>query len=106
MTELGEFYRLYDNLMQFWHQIFGGTIHDVSYEKLVSSQEQETRRLLEFCELPWHPDCLTFHQTERRVQTASSVQVRRPIYRDSVALWHKYEQYLSPLKAALAEANH
>jgi len=106
LTELGEFYRLYESLMQFWQQqISGGVIYDLSYERLVSEQEQETRRLLDFCGLPWYQDCLTFHKTQRRVETASSTQVRRPIYRDSVARWQKYEQQLAPLKAALESAS-
>ena len=101
LTELGEYYQLYEDLMQFWHRLFPDDIYDLSYEKLIVDQEKETRRLLDYCGLPWHQACLTFHQTNRPVATASATQVRRPIYNDSIELWRNYEKYLTPLKAAL-----
>lgn len=106
LTELGEYYQLYKDLMQFWHQLFPGAIYDLSYEKLIAHQEQETRRLLDYCELSFHGDCLNFHQTDRVVLTASSEQVRRPIYNDSVELWRNYESQLAPLKKVLGKTEH
>jgi hypothetical protein len=105
LNELGQYYRLYEDLMIFWHRIFPETIYDLSYERLVADQEHETKQLLKYCELPWHRDCLDFYQTKRTVRTASSMQVRRPIYNDSVELWRNYERYLTPLIEALNTTN-
>jgi len=104
LRELGHYYRLYAGLMQHWHTVLPGYIHDVQYESLVADQEAETRRLLDFCGLPWHPACLDFHSTERSVITASHSQVRTPIYRSSLQKWKPYEQYLGPLIEALGDA--
>jgi hypothetical protein len=64
---------------------------------MVADQAGETRRLLEFCGLPWEDTCLRFHETERAIRTASSEQVRRPIYDSSVGVWKQYERELAPL---------
>ena len=102
LRELGHYYRLYEGLMQHWHNVLlPGAIHDVQYESLVTDQEAETRRLLAFCDLPWHPACLDFHKSERAVLTASLSQVREPIYRSSLQKWQAYERYLGPLIEAL-----
>lgn len=102
LHELGEYYLLYQDLMRFWHERYPGVIHRLSYESLVANQEETTRTLLEYCGLPWDEACLHFHKTSRSVKTASSSQVRRPIYKKSVQLWKKYEQELRPLLDALA----
>ncbi len=104
LQELGHYYRLYAGLMAHWHTVLPGYIHDVQYESLVADQETETRRLLDFCGLPWHPACLDFHKTERAVITSSLSQVREPIYRGSLQKWKRYEQHLGPLIAALGDA--
>ncbi len=101
LRELGHYYRLYEGLMQHWHAVLPGYIHDVQYEALVLDQEAETRRLLDFCELPWHARCLDFHKSERAVMTASLSQVREPIYHSSVQKWQAYEAHLGPLIEAL-----
>jgi len=101
LTELGQYYKLYLDLMAYWRDLFPGVIFDLSYEKLVSDQEQEIARLLDYCGLPWNDACLEFHKPERTVRTASKTQVRRPIYRESVKLWKRYEKELQPLMAAL-----
>ena len=106
LTELGEYYQLYEDLMQFWRRLFPKAFYDLHYERLVADQEQETKRLLDYCHLSWQGSCLNFHQTDRPVLTASSAQVRRPIYSDSVALWRYYELQLEPLKKALGKAEH
>ena len=69
----------------------------VHYEQVVADLETQVRRILEFCNLPFEPECLKFHETERAVKTASSEQVRRPIYASSVNLWRNYEQHLGEL---------
>jgi hypothetical protein len=68
---------------------------------MVDDTEAEVRALLDFCGLEYEPACLEFHKTERAVRTASSEQVRQPIYRDATDEWRAYEPHLGPLKAAL-----
>jgi hypothetical protein len=96
--ELGQYYLLYEDLMRHWHGAMPGVIYSIQYEELVADQENQTRKLLEYCGLPWDDACLAFHKTERRVATASFTQVRQPIYRDSVQLWKRYEKQLEPLR--------
>jgi hypothetical protein len=74
----------------------------LSYEALVAEPEMQIRWLVtEACDLPWAPQCLTFHQTQRAIVTASADQARRPIYRSSLERWRRYERHLAPLVAAL-----
>ena len=100
-TNLGYFYRQYERLMDHWHRVAPGSILDVQYEDLVADQETHTRRMLEFCGLDWDENCLDFHKTDRTVQTWSYNQVRKPIYKSSVARWRKFENHLAPLLAEL-----
>ncbi len=101
LNELGQYYNLYLDLMDHWRKIIPEFIYDIRYEELVYDQEDQTRKLLNFCKLPWEESCLSFYKTKRRVATASSLQVRQPIYSDSVQLWKKYEKQLEPLRKAL-----
>jgi tetratricopeptide (TPR) repeat protein len=101
MTELGQYYNLYLDLMEHWRDTLPGFIYDLSYETLVADQENQIRALLDFCNLPWDDACLDFHNTRRKVRTASNAQVRRPIYKDSVKLWKRYERQLQPLRTAI-----
>jgi tetratricopeptide (TPR) repeat protein len=101
MAELGEYYRLYRELMDFWRTVLPDFGLDLKYEQLVNDPQGQTRALLEYCDLPWDDACLDFHRSRRKIRTASSAQVVRPIYRDSVDLWKRYEKYLQPLAAAL-----
>ncbi|MBF0381106.1 MAG: tetratricopeptide repeat protein [Magnetococcales bacterium] len=103
LTEIGEFYRIYADLMRYWHNLFPGEIYDVHYEKLTEKQEEETRKLLDFCELKWDNNCLNFHKTNRSVSTASNYQVRQKIYTSSVNGWRRFESQLQPLITALGE---
>ena len=97
LRTLGQYYRLYQELMEFWNRALPGFIYEQNYEGLVHNQEAQTRGLLEYCGLDWDPACLEFHRTRRRVNTASNAQVTRPIYRDSIDLWKRYEGALRPL---------
>ena len=97
MTELGEYYLQYSRLMDHWHSVLPGFILDVPYEKVVADLDSEVRRILDYCGLPFEDQCLRFHETERAVKTASSEQVRRPIYSSSVNLWRNYEPHLDEL---------
>jgi tetratricopeptide (TPR) repeat protein len=101
LVELGEYYLLYSDLMQHWQENLPGVIYDIDYEKLISDQEDQTRKLLEQCGLPWDDSCLKFHKTERSVQTASSSQVRQPIYSRSVRLSERYGARLEELRGVL-----
>jgi len=104
LADLGHYYNLYQGLMEHWIKVLRIPIHEVRYESLVGNQEDETRRLLEFCNLDWNEACLDFHKTERTVSTASHDQVRRPLYTESIGRWKLYRSHLEPLIAALQEA--
>ena len=83
--------------MNFWKKLIPNYIYDISYEKLVSSQEAETKKLLDFCNLNWDKKCLNFYENKRGIITASFAQARRPIYKDSVKSWQNYKDELFPL---------
>ena len=88
----------YHELMQHWRAVLpAGRVLDVSYESMVGDFENQARRLVEYLGLPWDERCLDFHRNRRIVRTASVAQVRRPIYRTSVARWKPYERHLGPL---------
>ncbi len=97
LVELGEYYLQYRRLMDHWHEVMSGSVLEVRYEDVVADLDHQVRRILEYCELPWEDDCLQFHETERAVKTASSEQVRQPIYSSSVNLWRNYESQLGEL---------
>jgi len=101
LAELGHYYRLYQDLADWWEEILPGHIYRLSYEQLVRETESQVRKLLEYCELPFHENCLSFHRTRRQVKTPSAVQVRQPVYQDSISRWKNYEKHLAPLQEAL-----
>jgi tetratricopeptide (TPR) repeat protein len=102
IDDLTGFYGLYTDLMDFWHQLFPGKIYDICYEDLTTHQEEETKKLLHYCELDWDENCLSFHKNKRTVNTASSIQVRKKMYQGSSEAWKKHEAYLKPLIKALS----
>ena len=95
--DLARFFILYQELMGFWHKSFPNKIHDISYERLTTHQEDETHKLLKYCELDWDNNCLNFHKNTRAVHTASASQVRQKMYQGSSDAWKKYEKFLQPL---------
>lgn len=97
LTELGEYYLEYRRLMDHWHRVLPGNVLDVNYEEVVADLETQVRRMLDYCQLPFEQACLRFHETDRAVKTASSEQVRQPIYTSSVNLWQNYETHLREL---------
>ena len=101
LTEIGEYFLQYQRMMDHWHAVLPGRVLTVQYEELVSDFDNQVRRLLDYCELPWEEACLNFHETDRPVRTASSEQVRQPIYQDAVGFWHRYEQHLDELAEVL-----
>lgn len=101
LEDIGRYYRDYVELMAHFDAVLPGRVHRVIYETVVDDIEAQTRRLLDYCGLPFDPACLRFFENERAVRTASSEQVRQPIYRDAVEHWRNYERWLDPLKRAL-----
>jgi tetratricopeptide (TPR) repeat protein len=101
LTDLGRYYGDYVALIRHFDAILPGRIHRVIYERMVADPETETRALLDYCGLPFEDGCLRFYENDRAVRTASSEQVRRPIFTDAADHWRKYEPWLGPLKAAL-----
>lgn len=104
LTDLGRYYRDYVEVMAHFDEVLPGRVHRVIYEDLVEDTEGEIRRLLAHCGLPFEGACLRFHENDRAVKTASSEQVRRPIYREGLEPWRHYEPWLEPLKEALGPA--
>ena len=100
--DLVEFYGLYRELMDFWHELFPGKIYDINYEKLTTNQKDETKKLLEYCDLEWDENCLNFHTNKRAIKTASASQVRKKMYQGSSEDWKKYEQNIQPLIRGLS----
>ena len=101
LENLGHYYRCYQDLMSHWSQVLPLPIHVVQYEQLIADPETEIRKLIAFLDLPWDARCLAPHLNDRAVATASSVQVREPIYRKSLNRSARFEPYLGPLRAAL-----
>jgi len=101
LSALGSYYRLYQDLMAYWDDLFPGHIHHIRYETLVRDTENQVNLLLAHCGLEFHPDCLAFHRTGRSVSTPSDAEVRKPVYRDAVGRWKCYEKHLRPLQEAL-----
>ncbi|HNP34270.1 MAG TPA: sulfotransferase [Woeseiaceae bacterium] len=101
LTDIGRYYRDYIALMSHWDVVLPGRVHLVDYESIVANTEHEIRRVLACCKLEFEPACLEFYRTRRAVRTASSEQVRQPIYPGALEQWHNYEAHLAPLSAAL-----
>ena len=102
LYECAEYYLEYLRLMTHWDEVLPGRVLRVQYEDVVADLEAQTRQLLEYCELPWEDACLSFHETARDINTASSEQVRVPIYDDAVGYWKNFEKHLDELKEILA----
>jgi len=103
LERIGRYYRDYILLMKHFDEAAPGAVHRVIYEEMVADPETQIRKLLDYCGLPFEEACLNFHETERAVRTASSEQVRQPIYKSGVDQWVNYEPWLGELKAALGD---
>lgn len=103
LLDTGRYYAAFDRLSAHWRATTPSYV-EVRYEDVVEHTEREARRLVEFCGLPWDPRCLAFQDNAAPVATASSAQVRQPIYRTSLERWRRYERELAPLRALLDEA--
>jgi tetratricopeptide (TPR) repeat protein len=104
IEDLARYYRTYLELMAHWNQVLPGFIWRMQYEDVVEDLEGNVRRLLDFCGLPFEPECVEFYKTARNVQTASAEQVRQPIYREGLEQWRHFEPWLGPLRHALGDA--
>ncbi len=101
LEEIGHYYKDYVGLMDHWDRVLPDKILQVRYENVVADLETQVRRLLDYCGLPFEEACINFHQTERAVRTASSEQVRQPIFKSGVDQWENYSEHLDPLRRIL-----
>jgi len=101
LEDLGRYYRLYLDLMDYWREKFPGRIYELDYVTLTEAQEEESRRMLDYCGLEWEDACLEFWRNDRGVMTASQEQVRQKIYQGSSEAWKEYAPHLKPLLKAL-----
>ncbi|WP_317930590.1 tetratricopeptide repeat-containing sulfotransferase family protein [Halioxenophilus sp. WMMB6] len=93
-----QFYDAYEDLMAYWRQLLPGRFLDFQYEELVADQNAQTKRLLDYCGLPWQEECLAFYKNQRSVATASSSQVKQPLYNSAVAYWQNFAPYWPELE--------
>jgi hypothetical protein len=103
MEELADYYRQYHRIMQHWEQVLPGKVLTVHYEDTVMDLESQVHRILEHCGLPFENSCLHYYQNPRTVKTASSEQVRRPIYTGALGTWRRYEKHLGLWQTELAD---
>jgi tetratricopeptide (TPR) repeat protein len=104
IEDIGRYYRTYLELMEHWDTALPGRVLRVHHEDVVDDLERSVRRILDFCELPFESACVEFHRTERSIVTASSEQVRQPIFREGLDQWRRYEAWLGPLREVLDDA--
>jgi len=97
LTNLGNFYNLYKEYMNFWKKLYDKKIYNLNYENFTNNFEEEAKKLLSFCELDWDPKCIEFYKNSKSVTTASLAQVRQPIYKSSISSWKNYTNYLGEL---------
>lgn len=101
LEDIAHYYRGYERIMAHWHKVMPGRILDVQYEELVADQENWSRKIITHTGLDWDDTCLDVGHNDSRVDTASVLQARQPIYKSSVERWRKYEAHIGPLKNAL-----
>lgn len=104
VADIARYYRTYLELMRHWDAVLPGRVLRVHHEDVVDDLEGSVRRILDFCELDFEPGCVEFHKTSRSIRTASSEQVRQPIYREGLDQWRNYEPWLGGLREALGDA--
>ena len=102
--DIARYYRTYLELMRHWDRVLPGRVLRVYHEDVVDDLEGNVRRMLDFCGLEFQPQCVEFYKTQRSVRTASSEQVRQPIYREGLDQWRHFEPWLGPLENALGDA--
>ena len=103
MLDLAHYYQQYETMMRHWHEVMPGKVLDVHYEETVTGLDGQVRRILDHCELPFEEACVRFHETERAVKTASSEQVRQPIYTGALGKWRVYDEHIGLWKDQLSD---
>jgi tetratricopeptide (TPR) repeat protein len=101
LEDIGRYYRTYVELMAHWDSVLPDRILRVQHEAVVDDLETNVRRIIEFCGLDFEPQCVEFYKTERSIRTASSEQVRQPIFKEGLDRWRNFEAWLGPLRSAL-----
>jgi tetratricopeptide (TPR) repeat protein len=104
IEDIARYYRTYLELMRHWNTVLPGRVLRVHHEDVVDDLERAVRQILDFCGLEFESQCVEFYKTERSIRTASSEQVRRPLYREGLDQWRHFEPYLGPLRSALGDA--
>ena len=102
MLDLAHYYQQYVATIKHWHDVMPGQVLDVHYEETVTDLDGQVRRILEHCGLPFEENCLRYYETSRAVNTASSEQVRQPIYTSALGKWRRYEEHLDVWKKQLS----
>ena len=97
LDDIARYYKDYLRLMDFWNKFFPGSIHTVLYEDVINNSEEEVRKMLNYLQLPFEESCMDFYKSSRPVKTASSEQVRQPIYKSALNYWKNFENDLSAL---------
>jgi len=97
LTNLGNFYNLYKEHMNYWNKLYGKKIYNLKYENFINNFEEEAKKLLSYCDLDWDPKCTEFYKNSRAVTTASLAQIRQPIYKSSISSWKNYSEHLGEL---------
>ena len=102
LFNIGAYYAQYERITAHWRAVIPAACQmEVVYEDLARNQETISRRLIDFLDLPWDPRCLDFHKMKRCVHTASDLQVKQPMYLDSIGRWKNYRHFLDPLREGL-----
>jgi hypothetical protein len=104
LDDIARYYRTYMELMAHWDSVLPAKVLRIEHEEVVEDLEANVRKILDFCGLEFEPQCVEFHKTERSIRTASSEQVRRPIFKEGIDQWRHFEPWLGPLKSALGLA--
>ena len=103
LEDIGNYYLMYKKTMNHWYKLLGQEIYKIQYENLVNDLEGETKKMLNYCNFNFHKDCLEFHKNKRPVLTASNIQVRKKIFKNSIGKWEKYSNNLKPLTKLIRE---
>ena len=105
LENLGNYYKLYENLMKYWNEKFANEIYNLNYENLVENPKDEIEKILKFCQLEWDDNCLQHQNNKKIVATASLAQVRSPVYKSSVKKWKNFKEKLSDLSSIIDKKN-
>jgi len=103
LKNIGHFYNEYKRIIEYWQQTLTRHIFNIKYEDVVNETENTVRTLLEFCNLPWNENCLSFYESKRQITTASKWQVKQPVYKQSLNRWKNYQDHLAPLQKILSQ---